>query len=54
MVREYGDLLYTPQLYIQHEGPHGGISSEGERSSMVEDSPTAIEHGRRRCVMGTV
>jgi hypothetical protein len=27
---------------------------EGERPSMVEDAPTAAEHGRRRRVMGTV
>jgi hypothetical protein len=54
MVGEYGDLLHTSRLYLQHEGPHGGLSTEGERSSMVEDAPTATEHGRRRRVMGIV
>jgi hypothetical protein len=54
MVGEYGDVLRTSRLYLQHEGLHGGISTEGERSSMVEDTPTAAEHGRRRRVMGTV
>jgi hypothetical protein len=37
-----------------HEGPHGGLSTEGECSSMVEDTPTPAEHGHRRRVMGTV
>jgi hypothetical protein len=54
MVREYGDVLCTSRLYLQHEGPHGGLSIEGEHSSMVEDAPTAAEHGRGRRVMGTV
>ena len=54
MVGEHGDVLRTSRLYLQHEGPHGGISIEGERSSMVEEAPTVAEHGRRRCVMGTV
>ena len=54
MVGEYGDVLRTSRLYLQHEGPHGGLSTEGERPSMVEDSLAAAEHGRRRRVMGTV
>jgi hypothetical protein len=54
MVGEYGDVIFTSRLYLQHEGLHGGISTEGERSSMVEDAPATIEHGRRRRVMGTV
>jgi hypothetical protein len=54
MVGEYGDVLFTSRLYLQHEGLHGGLSTEGERSSMVEDAPATIEHGRRRRVMGTV
>jgi hypothetical protein len=33
---------------------HGGISVEGECSSMVEDAPTSTKHGHQRCVMGTV
>jgi hypothetical protein len=33
---------------------HGGISTEGECSSMVEDVPATIEHGRRRRVMVTI
>jgi hypothetical protein len=39
---------------LHHEGPHGSLSTEGERSSMMEDAPTAIENGSRRRVMGTV
>jgi hypothetical protein len=54
MVGEYGDVLRTSRLYLQHEGPHGGLSTEGERSSMVEDAPAIAEHGRGRRVMGTV
>jgi hypothetical protein len=54
MVGEHGDVLRTSRLYLQHEGPHGGLSTKGERSSMVEDAPIVAEHGRRRCVMGTV
>jgi hypothetical protein len=33
---------------------HGSISAEGEFSSMVEDAPTSIEHGRLRHVMVTI
>jgi hypothetical protein len=47
-------VLFTSQLYLQHEGPHGGLLDEGELSSMVEDAPIAAEHGHRRHVMGTV
>jgi hypothetical protein len=36
------------------KGPHGGLSIEGERSSMVEDAPTVAEDGHGRRVMGTV
>jgi hypothetical protein len=54
MVGEHGDVIHTSRLYLQHEGPHGGLSTEGEHSFMVEDSPTAAEHGRQRRVMGTV
>jgi hypothetical protein len=43
MVEEHGDVLHSSRLYLQHEGLHGSISTEGERSSMVEDTPTAIE-----------
>jgi hypothetical protein len=45
MVGKDGDVLRTLQIYLQREGPHGGLSVEGERSSMVEDTPTAAEHG---------
>jgi hypothetical protein len=51
MVGEHGDVLHTSRLYLQHEGPHGGLSTERECSSMVEDTPTITEHGRRRRVM---
>jgi hypothetical protein len=54
MVGEYGDVIFTSRLYLQHEGLHGGLSAEGECSSMVEDAPATTEHGRRRRVMGTV
>jgi hypothetical protein len=46
MIGEYGDVLRTSRLYLQQEGPHGGLSTEGERSSMVEDAPVAAEHDR--------
>jgi hypothetical protein len=46
MVGEHGDVLRTSRLYLQHEGPHGGLPTEGERSTMVEDAPAAAEHGR--------
>jgi hypothetical protein len=39
---------------LQHEGPQGGLSSKGERSSIMEDTSAAIEHGSRRRVMGIV
>ena len=39
---------------LQHEGPQGGLSIEGEHSSMVEDTPTTVEHGHRRHVMGNI
>jgi hypothetical protein len=54
MVGEYGNVIFTLRLYLQHEGLYGGISTEGESSSMVEDAPAAIEHGHQRLVMGTV
>jgi hypothetical protein len=37
MVGEYGDVICTSLLYLQHEGLHGGLPTEGEHSSMVED-----------------
>jgi hypothetical protein len=47
-------LCFTLRDYdIQHEGLHGGISTEGERSSMAEDASATFEHGLRRRVMGT-
>jgi hypothetical protein len=54
MVGEHGNVIFTLRLYLQHEGLHGSISTEGENSSMVEDTPTAAEHGCRRRVMGTI
>jgi hypothetical protein len=54
MIGESGDVLRTSRLYLQHESPHGGLSTEGERSSMAEDAPVATEHGRGGRVMGTV
>jgi hypothetical protein len=54
MVGEHGDVLRTSRLHLQHESLHGGISAEGECSSMVEDAPATTEHGLRRRVMGTV
>jgi hypothetical protein len=48
-------LCFTLRGYsLQHEGPHGGLSTEGERSSMVEDTPPTIEHGHQRRFMGIV
>jgi hypothetical protein len=45
----------TRMVVVTRRSLHpGGLSTEGERSSMVEDAPTAAEHGRRRRVMGTV
>jgi hypothetical protein len=43
MVGEYGDVPCTSRLYLQDEGLHGGISTEGESSSLVEDAPATIE-----------
>jgi hypothetical protein len=54
MVGEDGDVHRTSQLYLPHEGSHDGLSTDGERSSMVEDTPTAVEHSRGRRVMETV
>jgi hypothetical protein len=51
MVGEDGDVLHTSQLNLPLEGPHGGLSTEAECSSMVEDAPAAVEHGRQRRVM---
>jgi hypothetical protein len=52
MVGEYGDVIFTSRIYLQHEGPHGGLSTEGECSSMVEDAPVAIEHGLSKMCHG--
>jgi hypothetical protein len=30
MIGEYGDVLRTSRLYLQHEGPHGSLSTEGK------------------------
>ena len=54
MFGEYGDVICTSQLYSQHEGLHGDLSTKGECYFMVEDAPATIEHGRRRHVMGIV
>jgi hypothetical protein len=48
-------LCFTLHDYdLQHEGLRGGLSIEGERSSMAEDTLTTFEHGYRLRVMGTV
>jgi hypothetical protein len=47
-------VIFTLRLYLQHEHPHGGLSIEGENSSMVEDAPATIEHDHQRRVMGIV
>ena len=54
MVGEDGDVLRTSQLNLLLEGLRGGLSTEGERSSMVEDAPAATEHGCGRRVLGAV
>jgi hypothetical protein len=46
-------MCFTLRDYdLQHEGLHGGLSTEGERSSMVEDAPTTIEHGQSKTCHG--
>jgi hypothetical protein len=41
-------LCFTLHDYdLQPEGLQGGLSTEGERSSMAEDTPATFEHGRR-------
>jgi hypothetical protein len=48
-------MCFTLRDYTSNMKVHmAGLSTEGERSSMVEDAPTIAEHGRRRRVMGTV
>jgi hypothetical protein len=47
-------IIVVITLHLQHEGPHGGFSTKGVRSSLVEDAPTSTKHGRRGCVMGIV
>jgi hypothetical protein len=46
MVGEYGDVIFTSRLYLQHEGLHGGISTESECCTMVEDALVATGHSR--------
>jgi hypothetical protein len=41
-------VCFTLRVYeLQHEGLHGSLSTKGECSSMVEDTPTTAEHGRQ-------
>jgi len=47
-------VLRILQFYLQLEGPLEGLSAKGERSSMVEDAPTSVKHGRQSRVMGTI
>jgi hypothetical protein len=54
MVGEYVYVLCTSRLCLQHEGPHDGLSTKGEHSSMMEAAPTAPEHGCRRRIVGIV
>jgi hypothetical protein len=42
MVGKFSDVLCTVRLYLQLEGSNGGISIEGEHSSMMEDIPAAL------------
>jgi hypothetical protein len=49
------DVCFTLCVYdLQHEGPHGGLSTEGERLFMAEDAPAPFEPGLRRHNLGTV
>jgi hypothetical protein len=41
---EYENVLCIAQLYLQHEGPHGSLSTERECTSLVEDTVTTTEH----------
>jgi len=52
MVGEHGDVIHTSRLHLQHEIIHGGISTEGECSTLVEDTATSTKHDQQRCVMG--
>jgi len=47
-------MCFTLHDYLHLEGLYGGLSAEGERSSMVENAPAAFEHDRQRRVMGTI
>jgi hypothetical protein len=41
-------VCFTLHVYnLQHEGPHGGLSTERECSFMEEDVIAPFEHGRR-------
>jgi hypothetical protein len=53
MVGEYGDVIFTLQLYLQYEVLHDSLSVEGDHSYMVEDIPSAVEHGYQRRFMET-
>ena len=44
--------LHDYELY--RKGPQGGLSTEGECSSMAEYAPATFEHGRQRSVIGTI
>jgi len=40
------DVCFTLCVYdLRHEGPHGGLSTEGELLFMVEDAPAPFEPG---------
>jgi hypothetical protein len=54
MVGEHGNVLCTSRLHLQHESTQGGLSTEGEHYYMMEDTPSTIEHGHQRRVMGIV
>ena len=45
---ERKEMCFTLCDYdLQHEGPHGGLSIEGESSFMLEDAPAPFEYFHR-------
>jgi hypothetical protein len=54
MAGEQGDVLHTSRLRPPARRSAWRSSAKGEHSSMVEDAPTSVKHGRRSHVMGTV
>jgi hypothetical protein len=54
MAGEQGDVLHASRLRPPTRRSAWRSSAKGERSSMVEDTPTSTKHGRQSRVMGTV